>query len=227
MIDKLSDEYFDAFGPPNPSKPFSLVEDYRFKKVFKRLSAGSVLDVGVYDGDFLLLARKENREIFGTEINELRVRLANEVLGQEIVRLDFRNGHLDSFDDNSIDNVICMEVVEHTPDDKFAVSELCRVARKRVIITVPFQEKIRSLLCVHCNQYTPYSGHLHSYDSNSFKSMIPQNWKIIFLKPFGHKIIMRIFRMTRMQMLLPVIQLLDLIPIGKPAWLLVVIDNNE
>lgn len=47
-----------------------------------------------------------------------------------------------SFEDSSFDCVICMEVIEHVPDEKMrsVIRELRRVARKRLIMSVPFEE---------------------------------------------------------------------------------------
>jgi ubiquinone/menaquinone biosynthesis C-methylase UbiE len=42
-----------------------------------------------------------------------------------------------SFDDNSFDIVTALEVLEHIKDYRTAIKEICRVARKFVIVTVP------------------------------------------------------------------------------------------
>ena len=41
------------------------------------------------------------------------------------------------YEDNSFDTVICSDVLEHLSDDKKALNDLMRVAKKKVIITVP------------------------------------------------------------------------------------------
>ena len=180
MIDRLSDKYFEKLGKPRPAHAFNIIDYYRFKLAYNFLLPGSVLDVGAYFGDFLQIVRKNNptRKIYGNDINKERVDLCNKNLGENVVRLDFRNGILSSFNESSVDNVVCTEVIEHIPNDKLAISELCRVARKRVIITVPYNEKIVNYLCIHCCKYTPASSHLHSYKLNSFDEMIPIGWVI-------------------------------------------------
>jgi SAM-dependent methyltransferase len=224
-IKALPDEYFEALGRPKPGRPFSIVDDYRFYMAYKRLAPGSVLDVGTYFGDFLKLALKDGRQAFGTDVNQARVDLANELLGRPIVSLDFRNGMLGTFSDNHVDNVVCTEVLEHTPD-RFAVRELCRVARKRVIITVPFKEKIQEVLCLHCCRYTPYSGHLHSYDFDSFPAVLPENWSVTeqlsFAKPKTRVAIQK-FRLGRSRKFLPLIATIDRAMPGQGRWLLVVL----
>lgn len=194
MIKKLSDNYFESLGKPKPGTHFTALDFYRFKLAFDLLTPGSVLDVGAYFGDFLKIVRKhdDSREIYGTEVNKKRADLSNKNLGAEVVRVDFRNGMLSTFEDSSVDNVVCTEVIEHVPDHELAVRELCRVARKRVIITVPYNEKIVSQLCIHCCKYTPSSGHLHSYKIGSFDKILPEDWIMFRQATFGNKISSRI-----------------------------------
>lgn len=190
MIEKRPDEYFEKLGEPKPSAPFNALDFYRFYNAYNFLLLGSVLEVGTYLGDFLKIVQKEdpNREIYGTDVNKERVYISNKNLGKSVVRVDFRDGLFTTFKDNSVDNIVCTEVIEHISNDKLAVKELCRVARKRVIITVPYKEKITSHLCIHCGQYTPSCGHLHSYQLNSFDKMLPAGWIITKRGTFGHVI---------------------------------------
>jgi ubiquinone/menaquinone biosynthesis C-methylase UbiE len=224
-IDRLSDEYFEALGRPKPGKPFDLLDVYRFHLAYRQFSPGSVLDVGVYFGDFLKLACRDNREVFGTEVNIARKNFANSILGENIIVVDFRNGRLTQFQDDSVDNVVAMEVVEHIPDDQLAISELCRVARKKVVITVPFQERIQTELCVYCNKYTPHSGHLHSYDFDTFSGLVPSDWRVAkeshFAKPLTRKIgsyLPKIFTPVHL------LYLMDALSFGVGHWLLVVLE---
>ncbi|MFC1997631.1 class I SAM-dependent methyltransferase, partial [Chloroflexota bacterium] len=224
----LSDDYFESLGEPKPGTPFGLLDSYRFDVVYRSLTPGNVLDVGVYFGDFLKIAQKDGRKIFGTEINEKRVNLANSILKEEIVVLNFRNGRLDKFRDSSVDNVVCMEAVEHVPDDLVAVSELCRVARTRVVITVPFQENIQNVLCLHCYKYTPYSGHLHSYDRESFYTMVPPGWQVTKTLVFAKRVTRIIgSRLPKSNFLIPFLRLLDRTSPGKGIWLMVVLQAIE
>lgn len=228
-INSLSDAYFEALGEPRPGAQFSLLDDYRFDVAARWLLPGSVLDVGVYFGDFLKRVRQFSTQIAGTEINQRRVDLANRLIGEGVVKLDFQNGKLRNFEDTAFDNVVCTEVLEHVPDHLSALSEICRVARRRVIITVPFEEKIQSVCCVHCAKYTPHSGHLHSYDLTTFYSLVPPGWVIKKQEHFGKKLtrrLIRLFRLERSRSTL-LIRLLEFLPGGKGAWLLIVLDRND
>ncbi len=228
MTDKLSDNFFEALGKPKLGSPFDVLDAYRFDLCYRQLRSGSLLDVGAYLGDFLKLAKRDNRQYFGTEINQTRVDLVNSILESENVQLDFRNGHLKQFESDSINNVVCMETLEHIIDDRYALSELCRVAKSRVVITVPFREKVQQVLCMHCDNFTPHSGHQHSYDVNSFTDLIPDGWRIVKEYSFAK----RITRITNkifqnFKAAIPILRLLDKILPGEGRWLLVVFESVE
>ena len=229
-IESISDEYYEALGKPKPGQPFGLIDHYRFYITCRHLAPGSVLDVGAYYGDFLKLARQNGHHILGTEVNKERVKFVNEILGENVVKLDFRNGILRNFSDRSVDNVVCTEVIEHLPDHNIALSELCRVARKRVIITVPFKESIQHVLCLHCFKYTPYSGHLHSYDFKTFHNLVPENWHITQQKSIAKRLthlIARRFKLPRSNIMIQLIQHVDLLMPGRGRLLFVVLSNKH
>ena len=77
----------------------------------------------------------------------------------------------------SVDCIIASEILEHVPDPKLFIARLIRVLKPggKLIITVPYKEKIEHYLCVHCNKPTPRSAHLHSFDEKVFKELLPQD----------------------------------------------------
>lgn len=175
---RLSNDFYENLGGLPEVKALTPMDILRYRFVSKYVLKGSLLDVGAYYGDFLKFCESRGiSDLVGTEINELRVNKSNELIGRAVVRKDFLHGELNSFDDSSVDTVVCMEVLEHIEDDRLALSELFRVARKRVIITVPFNEKRRTTPCIHCNKTTPLNGHIHvGYNHSSFDNEIPEGW---------------------------------------------------
>lgn len=65
-----------------------------------------------------------------------------------------------------------MEVHEHLINPQETLYHLLRISRKRVIITVPYDEKLKWVLCVHCARYTPKSGHLHAFNEEKIRHWI-------------------------------------------------------
>lgn len=234
IIKKISNEYFEALGEPKPGKPFGLIDEYRFKLAASWLKSGSVLDIGTYFGDFLrkVLSQNSDREVYGTEINKKRRDISNRNLKKSIVRIDYRNGSLSTFEDGSTDNIVCTEAIEHIPNHNLAVRELCRVARKRIIVTVPFNEKISYQLCIHCHRYTPNSGHLHVFNYGDFSKLIPPGWKITEEFSFANKMTRFIAKKLPQnkisEFLIEKIDcLLSHVRSRENTWLFIVIDKDK
>jgi ubiquinone/menaquinone biosynthesis C-methylase UbiE len=74
------------------------------------------------------------------------------------------------FNDNEFDIVTSLEVIEHLPSIIYydALKEICRVARKYVLIGVPFNEDIRNSLieCPYCGCRFNVDYHLRSFSES-------------------------------------------------------------
>ena len=80
------------------------------------------------------------------------------------------------FRGNRIDCIICAEVLEHLPRLDLGVQEMYRVLKSggKLIISVPFEQKIGITVCIHCGKPTPAGGHLHSFDANRLRSILEE-----------------------------------------------------
>ncbi len=182
---RFSDSFYENLGDLKTElKNSSLIDQARFYLASKFIIGDSLLDIGTYYGTFLKIALKKLKYIYGTEINDLRKNSANKVLGRDIVRTDFRHGKLSTFETNSIDTVACLETLEHVDDIDFAASEIIRVARKRIIITVPYNQEPRYYLCIHCNKLTPQMNHIHKFDEAKIRKLF-KNTHNIYMFKFG------------------------------------------
>lgn len=120
-------------------------DPWRFRYTAKALPPAfdSLLDVGCGEGRWLsyLQRRRPGPRLTGIELSATRV----EEIQRSAPGFRVEVGGLPDlpYDDDAFDVVTCLEVVEHIPDWKTAVTELLRVARRRVIITVPYRERIR------------------------------------------------------------------------------------
>ena len=129
----------------------------------------SLLDIGCAEGywlDYLHCAHAGQRTLRGYEYASNRVEAAQ----ARFPMLDIRQGSIFELpeEDSSHDVVTCMEVIEHLDQWRLGVEELLRVARHEVLIGVPYREKIKHTMCVHCHQKTPHAGHLHTFDESTF-----------------------------------------------------------
>jgi len=96
--------------------------------------------------------------------------------------------------DNSVDCIIASEVLEHVPDPETLITGLVRLLKHKgkLIITVPYNEKIEYNVCVHCNRPTPRFAHLHSFNENNIVKLIPEKEIIWKTKKFINKYLLRV-----------------------------------
>ena len=133
------------------------------------------------------------------------------------------------FSPGSIDCIVASEIIEHVPDPKTFLSHLYQVLRPggRLIVTTPYNELIRTSLCIHCNRLTPHNAHLHSFTEDSFRRILPAGIKGVRTRVFNNKLLVK----TQLQWLLrflpfsqwAIIDRLALNITGKKAYRLMVV----
>jgi SAM-dependent methyltransferase len=98
----------------------------------------SVLDVGFGLGYGLEIMAEKAERLAGVEIDRRAVaRLMNSSISPKIVALKHFDGYSLPFPDRSFDVVTCIDVIEHVPDFRRLLPNLCNVARRNVIISTP------------------------------------------------------------------------------------------
>jgi ubiquinone/menaquinone biosynthesis C-methylase UbiE len=121
--------------------------------ILDHISGESVLDAGCGRGALLkkIRAKYPAMKLCGTDL------VLYDYNDQDALGIDFVKSNLFSlpFDDNSFDSVFCTHTLEHIRDSKNAISELLRVANKRLIIVVPKQREYRFTTDLHIN-FFPY-----------------------------------------------------------------------
>ena len=79
------------------------------------------------------------------------------------------------FRDRSFDLVMCCEVLEHLDDILFrkTITEMIRVSRQYVLISVPYKENLRQLLtkCPRCHRVFHIWGHCRSFSESKLDKL--------------------------------------------------------
>lgn len=143
LMQRVEQAYMDRFGVEPETKGGWYEPDgwKRISRVYERLQKGGmVLDVGSGAGQFVNCLALSGEFESVTTIDPTRFDKYIE-LSSDICRYDMSVSDM-SFADNSFDVVVCMEVLEHLPDEVFvpAIDELRRVCRGQLVITVPYRE---------------------------------------------------------------------------------------
>lgn len=131
----------------------------------------SVLDVGTGAGIFINAAARSGRfeRVAGIDV------VTNNFFSKIVPNFEHNIQDAESmrYEDGEFDTVTCMEVIEHLPDGKMenVIAQLRRIARKQIIISVPFGEPLP----------LP-SYHLQRFDAERVTTMFPNAKYSLLLK---------------------------------------------
>lgn len=148
LVGKMSEEeYMDIYKNLNTigsNRPTDLNQssiDYIMSQIDD--SDQSVIDVGCGRGYFVekLIERFPDKKIYGADL----------LPPLDIPQLHYLQTNIEKIplSDKSVDVVVCSHVLEHVQDFDKAVEELKRIARKKIIITVPKQRYYYYTLDLH------------------------------------------------------------------------------
>jgi len=189
----------------------------------------SILDVGCGDGYLLtkLQDKSYTKALFASDLSFSRIKKT---------RANARKGaFLQSsvtamaFKDNSFDVVTCSELLEHVSDWESALSELIRISKKNIIITVPNEQKLVAVKCVKCGTENYLSGHINSFSENDFLRRINNEARVKIRKFHTiytyNKLSLKLNKGLRLFLDRMAWKLSRLIPFLKPNYLLIVIQK--
>jgi SAM-dependent methyltransferase len=109
---------------------------YKMTKIVE-LAGDSVLDVGCALGSYVAFCQRLGKRAHGVDLDTERLQQAISTFGAFFTRAPAEGL---PFVDGSFDTVMMWDVLEHTENDRFALSEAIRVARKNVLLSVPKQD---------------------------------------------------------------------------------------
>lgn len=174
MNDKSSVNYFEQSGVWDLLYEENKAEAERLRATADVLpqNADSLLDVGCGSGRFLALIKESHayERLCGVEPSSAAAsKVEVECTQASIVDLPYAN--------EEFDVLSCLEVLEHIQPAQFskAISELSRVARSTIIVTVPNRETLLQSL-VRCPQcyccFSPWH-HVRSFSPENLSGLIP------------------------------------------------------
>jgi methyltransferase family protein len=149
-------------------QPVSPLEQLRLERLTSLLpkNATSVLEIGARHGVMTQIMAEMYDDVTALDLKapSFQINGVRTVAG-DVQQLQFP--------DNSFDCVVCTEVLEHVPDYAAGARELVRVARKYILLGVPYRQDTRvgRTTCIHCGKIGPPFGHLNSFDERKIRSL--------------------------------------------------------
>lgn len=136
----------------------------------------SAIDVGCGDGKLTeIISQETGLDIVGFDSSaEALSRMNLETIQGDAATMPFGNA--------AFDLVLSTDTLEHIPDETYdqAWSELFRVAKKYVMVAVPFRENLldSTAKCSKCSTQYHVNWHQRSYDIDSFSQKAPAGWYV-------------------------------------------------
>ncbi len=140
--------------------------NYRYRMIRSLVSKGSTLDIGSADG---YICKNNSDDFFSVDISQINNTHCKLKIEGDALSLPIKS--------DNFNNAIISETLEHITNVNQCISEINRILKVdgTLIISVPYNEKRRFTLCVHCNKETPLNAHLHSFKPESINKILYKN----------------------------------------------------
>jgi len=167
--------------PAEPFKFDGILTSFKAKAV-EKFSGDSVLDVGCNDGELVNYLGSIGKRAAGIDIDENLIAKAK----RKYPHIEFKVASAESipYNDDSFDTCVAWNLLEHLEDDKKGFTELLRVARKNVILTIPREDEISIPSGVTYRHYIDPT-HKHYYSEKDIKKLINGKGNIVYLEPIS------------------------------------------
>ncbi len=142
---------------------FQVLTVYYDVKYFLSKTQGSLLDVGCGESPYRFLKNKKTTKYFGLDI------IDSDKFGYVKNDITHFDGNTIPFDNDSFENIMCTEVLEHVLDYQRLVDEIYRVSKKDgiTIFTIPWSARYH---------YVPYD--YYRYTPSKLKSIFSKFAKV-------------------------------------------------
>jgi ubiquinone/menaquinone biosynthesis C-methylase UbiE len=176
---------FDKYGSTNPVVRRLMGRFERnLDELFARAAPDSVLDVGCGEGVWTerWASQLASRRVVGIDLEDPK--LAAEWAVRQRENLSFRAvtpGEM-PFEENEFDLAAAIEVLEHVPDPAQTLSEMARVARRHLLVSVPREPLWRALNLArgaYVRELGNTPGHLNHWSKQRFVRLLERYGDVV------------------------------------------------
>jgi 2-polyprenyl-3-methyl-5-hydroxy-6-metoxy-1,4-benzoquinol methylase len=172
---------YDKYGSSNPAVRRLMAGFHSaLDDLWRRAAPGSVLDVGCGEGVLTVewAERLADGRVVGIDLDDPKLRVEWE--RRRRPNLEFRAEEATSlsFGDGEFDLAAAIEVLEHVPDPEATLSEMARVARRWLLVSVPREPLWRALNMArgsYLRELGNTPGHLNHWSKRAFVSLLSRH----------------------------------------------------
>ena len=169
---------YDKYGSSNPVVKRLMAGFHRaVDDLWAKAAPSSVLDIGCGEGVLTLewAERLGDGRVVGIDLDDPKLRA--EWAARTRPNLEFRVEEATSlsFRDDEFDMVAAIEVLEHVPDPEATLAEMARVARGRLLASVPREPLWRGLNMArgaYLRDLGNTPGHVNHWSKRAFVSLL-------------------------------------------------------
>jgi 2-polyprenyl-3-methyl-5-hydroxy-6-metoxy-1,4-benzoquinol methylase len=172
---------FDKYGSQNPVvRRLMAGFESTLDALWTQAAPDSILDVGCGEG--VLTAqwadKLGDRRIVGIDLDDPKLKAEWEQRRRSNLEYRVEDATHLSFADGEFDLATAIEVLEHVPDPERTVSEMARVAKRWVLVSVPREPLWRGLNMArgaYLKDLGNTPGHVNHWSKRSFVSMLSRH----------------------------------------------------
>ena len=176
---------YDKYGSTNPVVRRLMAGFERsLDELFAQAAPASILDVGCGEGVLTCkwAERLGDGRVVGIDLEDPKLR--DEWARRARPNLEYRTMPAENlpFEDGEFDAAAAIEVLEHVPDPEHTVSEMARVARRWLIVSVPREPLWRALNMArgaYLRDLGNTPGHLNHWSKRGFIELLSKHGKVV------------------------------------------------
>lgn len=180
----IGGNYFDKYRSTNPIHQW-LMRGFigSVRKLLGNIEYGSVLEVGCGPGDLATRILPPQVDYLGIDVDEMEIEIAR----KRYPHLSFQAGSAYKLpvESNSFDLVIACEVLEHLEDPAKALAAIDQVAKRWVLVSVPWEPTWRILNILRGKYWRSFGntpGHVQHFSRRDFVALLSSRFEIVAIR---------------------------------------------
>jgi SAM-dependent methyltransferase len=175
---------FDKYGSTNPAVRRLMTGFHTaLDDLWTVAAPETVLDVGCGEGvlTYEWAERLDHARIVGIDLDDPKLRAEWETRGRANLEFRAEEATALSFGDDEFDLATAIEVLEHVPEPEATLAEMARVARRRLLVSVPREPLWRGLNVArgaYLRELGNTSGHVNHWSKRGFVSLLSRYGRV-------------------------------------------------